>query len=173
MDYMLKVVKRPEGLLASQAMPQWPKEMHSKWRTLLSRCLDTRPEKRVNSQQLVEVLSWVPDVFDKEMSTQQMQSKGLHAVEEVFKLNEIAVKKYEITNIKDLEDKDDEEIGEGGFGVIYRSKLRGEEVAVKVSKEGKEKSLVEEMTILANISHENIIALKGWILHEKKFLLIW
>jgi len=60
-------------------------------------------------------------------------------------------------------------IGEGGFGTVYRGKLLGMPVAIKVldsdSMQG-QKELFSELEILGTISHRHIVNLYGWCPEE-------
>ncbi|GBG84615.1 hypothetical protein CBR_g38898 [Chara braunii] len=59
-----------------------------------------------------------------------------------------------------------EEIGRGGFGIVYKGKLpNGKYVAVKrldaLSKQGK-REFLNEVNILHRLNHRNLVALMGW-----------
>ncbi|XP_073231373.1 uncharacterized protein [Porites lutea] len=67
-----------------------------------------------------------------------------------------------------------ERLGEGGFSSVYKAKLKGNDVAVKVLKDLKEtKSLLTEGNLLRDLRHDNIVAFRGMnilqsdIVHEK------
>ncbi|XP_057873798.2 L-type lectin-domain containing receptor kinase IX.1-like [Cryptomeria japonica] len=71
---------------------------------------------------------------------------------------------------------DDEKLGQGGFGGVYRGILPGtaEAVAVKRiaqgSKQGR-KEYVSEVTTISRLRHRNLVQLLGWC-HEKGELLL-
>eukprot|EP00241_Pyramimonas_parkeae_P002273 CAMPEP_0114243232 /NCGR_PEP_ID=MMETSP0058-20121206/10671_1 /TAXON_ID=36894 /ORGANISM="Pyramimonas parkeae, CCMP726" /LENGTH=517 /DNA_ID=CAMNT_0001356041 /DNA_START=117 /DNA_END=1670 /DNA_ORIENTATION=+ len=60
-------------------------------------------------------------------------------------------------------------IGEGGFGKVYRGKLRGMDVAIKKldpeSMQGRNE-LYSELSILGTIGHRHIVSLYGWCPEE-------
>ncbi|KAM7448295.1 hypothetical protein ABFA07_003699 [Porites harrisoni] len=65
-------------------------------------------------------------------------------------------------------------LGEGGFSSVYKAKLKGNDVAVKVLKNLKEtKPLLTEGNLLRDLRHDNIVAFRGMnslesdIVHEK------
>ncbi|XP_063401047.1 serine/threonine-protein kinase TAO2-like [Mytilus trossulus] len=63
-------------------------------------------------------------------------------------------------DVNDL-DKKWAEIGSGHFGCVYTSRYGGSKVAVKIFKE-ESKSQIREGKILQDLSHENIIAYRGY-----------
>lgn len=67
-----------------------------------------------------------------------------------------------------------ERLGEGGFSSVYKAKLKGNDVAVKVLKNLKEtRPLLTEGNLLRDLRHDNIIAFRGMnilehdVSHEK------
>lgn len=55
-----------------------------------------------------------------------------------------------------------ERLGEGGFSSVYKAKLKGNDVAVKVLKNLKEtKPLLTEGNLLRDLRHDNIVAFRG------------
>nr|XP_043629603.1 L-type lectin-domain containing receptor kinase IX.1-like [Erigeron canadensis] len=71
---------------------------------------------------------------------------------------------------------DNEKLGEGGFGAVYRGFLKDSNtyVAVKrVSKNSKQgiKEYASEVRIISRLRHKNLVELKGWC-HEKGELLL-
>ena len=56
-------------------------------------------------------------------------------------------------------------IGEGGFGIVYKAKWDGNEVAIKEmnSRGSSEKSIRNELDKMGQLSHENIVSLFGAI----------
>lgn len=67
-----------------------------------------------------------------------------------------------------------ERLGEGGFSSVYRAKLKGNDVAVKVLKNLKEtRPLLTEGNLLRDLRHDNIVAFRGMnilecdVQHEK------
>ncbi|GLU08941.1 hypothetical protein SLE2022_258220 [Rubroshorea leprosula] len=72
---------------------------------------------------------------------------------------------------------DEEKLGEGGFGAVYRGVLRdpNTNVAIKrvwrISKEGI-KGYASEVKIISRLRHRNLVKLIGWC-HEKELLLAY
>ncbi|GKV26634.1 hypothetical protein SLEP1_g35899 [Rubroshorea leprosula] len=72
---------------------------------------------------------------------------------------------------------DEEKLGEGGFGAVYKGFLRdsGTNVAVKrVSRRSKQgiKEYESEVKIISRLRHKNLVKLIGWC-HEKELLLAY
>ncbi|XP_078436693.1 receptor-like serine/threonine-protein kinase SD1-7 [Wolffia australiana] len=68
-------------------------------------------------------------------------------------------------------------LGEGGFGPVYKGKLKnGEEVAVKrlskASKQGSEE-FANEVLLIAKLQHRNLVRLLCWCAHGKERILIY
>ncbi|XP_020605710.1 mitogen-activated protein kinase mpk-1-like [Orbicella faveolata] len=60
-----------------------------------------------------------------------------------------------------------ERLGEGGFSSVYKAKLKGNDVAVKVLKNLKEtKPLLTEGNLLRDLRHDNIVAFRGMSILE-------
>ncbi|KAA8544494.1 hypothetical protein F0562_022466 [Nyssa sinensis] len=73
---------------------------------------------------------------------------------------------------------EDEVLGTGGFGKVYRAVLPsdGTEVAVKcLSERGEqfEKTFVAELVAVAHLRHRNLVRLRGWCFHEHQLLLVY
>ncbi|KAK1417750.1 hypothetical protein QVD17_26884 [Tagetes erecta] len=73
---------------------------------------------------------------------------------------------------------DDQKLGEGGFGCVYKGYLsrEGTMVAVKKvsqgSKQGK-KEYMTEVKIISSLRHRNLVQLIGWCHDETQFLLVY
>ncbi|GKV19691.1 hypothetical protein SLEP1_g29918 [Rubroshorea leprosula] len=72
---------------------------------------------------------------------------------------------------------DDEKLGEGGFGAVYKGVLRDSStnVAVKrISRSSKQgiKEYASEVKIISRLRHKNLVKLIGWC-HEKELLLAY
>ncbi|KAK9077853.1 hypothetical protein SSX86_006191 [Deinandra increscens subsp. villosa] len=73
---------------------------------------------------------------------------------------------------------DDQKLGEGGFGSVYKGYLpcEGMEVAVKKishdSKQGK-KEYMTEVKINSRLRHRNLVQLVGWCHDETQFLIVY
>ncbi|KAK9051757.1 hypothetical protein SSX86_028385 [Deinandra increscens subsp. villosa] len=69
------------------------------------------------------------------------------------------------------------EVGEGGFGRVYKGKLaRGEEVAVKRLAEGSWQGIREfknEVTLIAKLQHRNLVKLLGYCIAGNERILVY
>ncbi|KAL5781432.1 hypothetical protein ACOSP7_006461 [Xanthoceras sorbifolium] len=73
---------------------------------------------------------------------------------------------------------EDEVLGSGGFGKVYRAVLPsdGTVVAVKcVAEKGErfEKTFAAELVAVAHLRHRNLVRLRGWCVHEDQLLLVY
>lgn len=74
---------------------------------------------------------------------------------------------------------EDEVVGSGGFGKVYKTVLPsdGTVVAVKcyLSEKGKqfEKSFAAELRTVADLRHKNLVRLRGWCVHEDQLYLVY
>ncbi|XP_010241366.1 PREDICTED: receptor like protein kinase S.2-like [Nelumbo nucifera] len=73
---------------------------------------------------------------------------------------------------------EDEMLGSGGFGRVYRAVLPsdGSVVAVKcVAEKGErfEKTFAAELVAVAQLRHRNLVRLRGWCIHEDQLLLVY
>jgi serine/threonine protein kinase len=73
---------------------------------------------------------------------------------------------------------EDEVLGSGGFGKVYRAVLPsdGTLVAVKcLAERGErfEKTFVAELVAVANLRHRNLVRLRGWCVHEDQLFLVY
>uniref|UniRef100_A0A0D9WZX8 Uncharacterized protein n=1 Tax=Leersia perrieri TaxID=77586 RepID=A0A0D9WZX8_9ORYZ len=67
-------------------------------------------------------------------------------------------------------------LGEGGFGVVYKGVLSGQEVAVKRLAKGSNQGLEEmknELVLVAKLHHKNLVRLLGFCLEEGERLLVY
>ncbi|XP_010556952.1 PREDICTED: receptor like protein kinase S.2-like [Tarenaya hassleriana] len=74
---------------------------------------------------------------------------------------------------------DDQILGSGGFGRVYKAVLPsdGTTVAVKclADKKGEhfEKTFAAELVAVAQLRHRNLVKLRGWCIHEDELLLVY
>ncbi|KAL3627560.1 hypothetical protein CASFOL_028923 [Castilleja foliolosa] len=87
--------------------------------------------------------------------------------------------KYKLSTIKaaTANFSDDAKLGKGGFGVVYKGKLlNGREIAVKrlsQSSEQGNKEFKNEVLLLANHQHRNLVRLLGYCIEGNERLLIY
>ncbi|XP_078165696.1 L-type lectin-domain containing receptor kinase IX.1-like isoform X2 [Carex rostrata] len=73
---------------------------------------------------------------------------------------------------------ENEKLGEGGFGSVYRGILKDENIHVAVkrvskdSKQGK-KEYMSEVSIISQLRHQNLVQLIGWCHDHGEFLLVY
>ncbi|KAL1196900.1 putative L-type lectin-domain containing receptor kinase S.5 [Cardamine amara subsp. amara] len=67
-------------------------------------------------------------------------------------------------------------LGQGGFGMVFRGKWEGIDIAVKrvseKSRQGKQE-FISEITTIGNLNHRNLVKLLGWCYERKEFLLVY
>ncbi|KAI3469968.1 hypothetical protein Pfo_026631 [Paulownia fortunei] len=73
---------------------------------------------------------------------------------------------------------ENEVLGSGGFGRVYRAVLPsdGTVVAVKcLAERGEsfEKTFMAELVAVAHLRHRNLVRLRGWCIHEEELLLVY
>ena len=74
---------------------------------------------------------------------------------------------------------EDEVLGSGGFGKVFRAVLPsdGTVVAVKCVTDKREpnfeKTFVAELVAVAQLRHRNLVRLRGWCVHEQQLLLVY
>ncbi|XP_058071191.1 G-type lectin S-receptor-like serine/threonine-protein kinase SD1-13 [Magnolia sinica] len=68
-------------------------------------------------------------------------------------------------------------LGEGGFGPVYKGRLPGGlEIAVKALSKSSGQGLEEfknEVELIANLQHKNLVKLLGWCIHAEEKMLIY
>ncbi|KAG0587739.1 hypothetical protein KC19_2G188200 [Ceratodon purpureus] len=90
---------------------------------------------------------------------------------------ESVVKKYSWDQVWQMtEGLTSRELGKGGFGTVYIGKLEnGKEVAVKVlnqsSQEGKLETFVNEVNLLMQVNHVNLVKLMGYCQDERDIVI--
>ncbi|XP_021721955.1 probable L-type lectin-domain containing receptor kinase S.5 [Chenopodium quinoa] len=67
------------------------------------------------------------------------------------------------------------ELGRGGFGIVYKGMLDIKDVAVKRiinTSQGKQ-NLIAEVTTIGSLHHKNLVELIGWCYEKNEFLLVY
>ncbi|XP_024194173.1 receptor like protein kinase S.2 [Rosa chinensis] len=73
---------------------------------------------------------------------------------------------------------EDQVLGSGGFGKVYRAVLPSDGTVVAVKSlvergERFEKTFVAELVAVAHLRHRNLVRLRGWCVHEKELFLVY
>ncbi|KAL8162276.1 hypothetical protein V2J09_013765 [Rumex salicifolius] len=98
--------------------------------------------------------------------------------EHEIEISNIGPKKYQLKELKSATDNFNakNELGRGGFGIVYKGKLMGEEVAVKRvwnnNKQGR-KNMIAEVTTIGSVHHKNVVKLIGWCYEGDELLLVY
>ncbi|KAL2509326.1 Protein kinase superfamily protein [Forsythia ovata] len=85
-------------------------------------------------------------------------------------------RRYKHSDLKKMTSSFCDNLGEGGFGVVYRGKLQdGCLVAVKILKEskGNGQEFINEVASISRTSHVNIVSLRGFCFEGSKRALIY
>ncbi|KAF8008214.1 hypothetical protein BT93_K2017 [Corymbia citriodora subsp. variegata] len=84
--------------------------------------------------------------------------------------------RYSYLDIKRITGGLKEKLGEGGYGFVYKGRLRsGREVAVKILKKGKSngQDFINEVAIIGRIHHVNVVELIGFCFEGSKQALVY
>ncbi|KAL1531990.1 LEAF RUST 10 DISEASE-RESISTANCE LOCUS RECEPTOR-LIKE PROTEIN KINASE-like 2.3 isoform X1 [Salvia divinorum] len=90
--------------------------------------------------------------------------------------NQLAPLRYSYSDIKNMTKGFQDKLGEGGYGSVYKGKLRsGHDVAVKMlGKSGvKWQDFMNEIATIGRIHHVNIVRLVGYCAHGSKLALVF
>nr|XP_023875341.1 rust resistance kinase Lr10-like [Quercus suber] len=88
----------------------------------------------------------------------------------------LGIRRYNCSNIKKMTNTFKYKLGQGGYGGVYKGKLKdGHFVAVKVLKEskGNGEEFLNEVASISRTSHVNIVTLMGFCLEYSKRALIY
>ncbi|MCO5606284.1 hypothetical protein L7F22_060471 [Adiantum nelumboides] len=75
--------------------------------------------------------------------------------------------------------KDDNLIGRGGYGLVYKGELEdGSTIAVKrlkdsVKEDKKMEDFMKELELIGNVRHKNLLQLQGWCYEDKEALFVY
>ncbi|KAG0477149.1 hypothetical protein HPP92_013990 [Vanilla planifolia] len=113
-------------------------------------------------------------------------SKGLHSSlrhkSVQFKKRNVGVKVIRTYSYKELQNATDDfspanKVGEGGFGSVYKGRLKnGKLVAIKVlSSESKQgvREFLNELSMISNVFHENLVKVHGCCVDGKHRILVY
>ncbi|KAL3746017.1 hypothetical protein ACJRO7_015029 [Eucalyptus globulus] len=84
--------------------------------------------------------------------------------------------RYSYSNIKKITRNFKHKLGEGGYGSVYKGKLRsGDEVAIKILKQSKAhgEDFISEVATIGRIHHVNIVQLIGFCFEGSKQALVY
>ncbi|KAL6321061.1 hypothetical protein AAG906_012047 [Vitis piasezkii] len=100
-----------------------------------------------------------------------------HAIEEFIQAqNNLTPIRYSYSNIKKMTEGFKEKLGEGGYGSVYKGKLRsGHLVAVKMmaSSKANGQDFINEVATIGRIHHVNVVQLIGFCVEGSKRALIY
>ncbi|XP_019160153.1 PREDICTED: LEAF RUST 10 DISEASE-RESISTANCE LOCUS RECEPTOR-LIKE PROTEIN KINASE-like 2.8 isoform X1 [Ipomoea nil] len=88
----------------------------------------------------------------------------------------LALKRFSYSEVKKITTSFKDELGQGGFGSVYKGKLRnGSLVAVKVLKElrASGEDFINEVASISRTSHVNIVTLIGFCIEGRKRALVY
>ncbi|XP_059599363.1 rust resistance kinase Lr10-like [Vitis vinifera] len=100
-----------------------------------------------------------------------------HAIEEFIQAqNNLTPIRYSYSNIKKMTKGFKEKLGEGGYGSVYKGKLRsGHLVAVKMmaSSKANGQDFINEVATIGRIHHVNVVQLIGFCVEGSKRVLLY
>ncbi|KQK02582.1 hypothetical protein BRADI_2g02477v3 [Brachypodium distachyon] len=107
----------------------------------------------------------------------KIYSSNTSNVEEMLrKCGSLSLKKYKYSELKKITRSFEDELGEGGYGVVYKGSLKdGRMVAVKLLKgsKGNGEDFLNEVMSIGQTSHVNIVSLLGFCLEGSQRALIY
>lgn len=115
------------------------------------------------------------DCLDLQPQFQDMA--GIMASEKLFRGNP-RIFSYAELYIGSNGFSEDELLGSGGFGRVYRAVLPSDGTAVAVKcvvdkGERFEKTFAAELAAVAQLRHRNLVRLRGWCVHDEELLLVY
>ena len=125
---------------------------------------------------------WSNKVVKKRKNIKRKEKFFKQLLQQQLSSNEVTVEKAKLFNLKDLKKATDNFnvnriLGQGGQGTVYKGMLiDGTTVAVKKSKvidEGRLEEFVNEVVILSQINHRNVVKLLGCCLEIEVPLLVY
>ncbi|XP_051122862.1 rust resistance kinase Lr10-like [Andrographis paniculata] len=90
--------------------------------------------------------------------------------------NTLTPVKYSYSEIKKMTENFNQKLGEGGYGTVYKGKLRsGPEVAVKLMDQStaSEEEFISEVGTIGQIHHVNVVQLIGFCVEGSKYALVY
>ena len=88
------------------------------------------------------------------------------------------LKVYSVSSIMDATNcfSDENKLGEGGYGPVYKGLLDGQEIAIKRLSRSSRQGLVEfknELIIVAKLQHTNLVQLLGFCIQREEKMLVY
>ncbi|XP_058093635.1 receptor like protein kinase S.2 [Magnolia sinica] len=165
---------------SSSSPPSTKRERIRRWFTDIIRsfcCCSGRKSKCMGSfhPQSIHAKAYYSGVLDSHQQFQDMA--GIITSDQMFRGNP-RIFSYAELYIGSNGFSEEELLGSGGFGRVYRAVLPsdGTVVAVKcVADKGErfEKTFAAELAAVAQLRHRNLVRLRGWCVHEDQLLLVY
>ena len=108
--------------------------------------------------------------------TRKARSNDDKIEESIRRYSALLPQQYSYSKLKKITNSFKNELGKGGFSIVYRGKLPdGRDVAVKLLNESKEngQGFINEVVSITRTSHVNIVSLLGFCYERKKRALIY
>ncbi|KAG6528962.1 hypothetical protein ZIOFF_011154 [Zingiber officinale] len=101
---------------------------------------------------------------------------AIFAVGSITKLNLRLLASYDLYTIKATTNdfSDENKLGEGGFGVVYKDELQdGQKIAAKkLLRYSSQGEFQNELSLIAKLEHINLVRVLGFYVEEDKLLII-
>ncbi|KAL3735616.1 hypothetical protein ACJRO7_024700 [Eucalyptus globulus] len=114
------------------------------------------------------IFTWKVLIFKNKKDFEIEQLMGIH--------RSLVPRRYRYTDLKKMTKSFSEKLGQGGFGVVYKGKIRDDcLVAVKILMDFKSnpEEFINEVVSISGTSHINVITLLGFCYEGKKRALIF
>ncbi|KAL8133523.1 putative L-type lectin-domain containing receptor kinase S.5 [Apium graveolens] len=123
------------------------------------------------------VLVVISVLFCKWRKRIEANNRENYMVEQQIQSSATAPVKFQLKDLKRATGNFDSmnELGRGGFGVVYKGILSNKEVAVKrLNNSGDSKQeFMAEVTIIGNLHHKNLVKLVGWCHEDNELLVVY
>nr|APU94833.1 leucine-rich repeat receptor-like protein kinase [Pohlia nutans] len=107
------------------------------------------------------------------------KSKYMDTLVKRFEESDVRAKRYEYSELRAATKNFSEErkLGQGAYGAVYKGMLTNNtQVAVKqlfMKTQQASEDFLNEILLITNLQHRNLVALKGYCLHGKEMLLVY